>query len=182
MGFGFKLREDARAAHKLVLRMGAVFLIAFVFVRLFAGPFGNFRGSARGEHGVVRGIWYIQMFFTVSKYPPSFAFALVTMSVNFVAMWVFSRDYFSDVQTATRHVAFPLLVFGRVPLFFYVAHHWCYSVVAVLIRVMPRPVEGLTMVHLLLPWTVVLLFLFPCCIRYYNFKCTKPSDSLWRFL
>lgn len=182
MGFGFLLRKDARAAHSRVLKMGFFFIILFVFVRLFAGPFGNFRGSARGEHGVVPGIWDIQMFFTVSKYPPSFAYALITMGVNFVVMWVLSRDYFSDVQTATRHVAFPLLVFGRVPLFFYVAHHWCYSVVAVVIRVLPRPVEGFTMLHLLAPWLCVLLFLFPCCIRYYAFKSTKPSDSLWRFL
>lgn len=56
----------------------------------------------------------------VSKYPPSLSFGLLTLGAMGIILALFYKIY-GDGMKPVRH-ADPLLVFGRVPLFFYLLH------------------------------------------------------------
>ena len=79
-----------------------------------------------------QGDWHVQptlaktviLFFDVEKYPPSLQFLLMTLGVICFLLWGAERWRDSRVLA-------PLIVFGRVPLFFYVAHLYVIHALAV---------------------------------------------------
>ena len=73
-----------------------------------------------------------------------------------------------------------LLVFGRVPLFFYVLHFWVYAALRIVLGVCG--VDGVPISAVFPLYVAVLVLLFFACRRYGAFKQTTPPESLWRFL
>ena len=114
MLFAYWLREDANLAYRRGLRVGIVFLILFVSLRL-AGGFGNLQAAPGNE-------W--TDFLNVVKYPPSLTFSLLTMGINLILLYGFFRLY----ETREKWL-WPLVVFGRVPLFFYISHLFLYAAI-----------------------------------------------------
>ena len=106
------------------------------------------------------------------KYPPAMTFTLLTMGFNLIVLWAFS-------QAKDRAQAFfaPLLVVGRVPLFFYVAHLFVYAEIAYWL--VP---EGGTSIPGMIPfWILGILILYPMCISYGKLKRKKPFNTVLRF-
>ena len=117
-------------------------------------------------------------FLNTTKYPPSLAFLLMTLGPSLLVLALLERRALEP-----RH---PLVVLGRVPLLFYVAHFWALHVMAAALAFlvygqatwrflwMPPPSMGgpaeafpsgygypLWVVYL--AWLVVLLLLWPLC-------------------
>src|SRR5512136_961501 len=69
----------------------------------------------------------------------------------------------------------PLLVFGRVALFFYLLHLWVYSLLGLFFRAG----SGLATMYTI--WLLGLVILYPLCYRYNRFKSSTSLTSLWRF-
>lgn len=88
MAAGPEFQTDASRAHRRALWMGALFLVAFVLVRVLGGKVGNYRGWSRGDG---RDIGFNIEFFDVCKYPPSPAFALLTLGVDMPLIFLFWR-------------------------------------------------------------------------------------------
>jgi len=61
----------------------------------------------------------------VSKYPPSLLFLLVTLGPALVALSLLERVSFDERS--------PLVVFGRVPLFYYVVHWYAIHLTALIL-------------------------------------------------
>ena len=101
--FGYWFSDDSQKAYSRGLRLGLVFLLTFMILRLLDG-FGNIRPRPGDD-------WID--FFNVVKYPPSMTFTLLTTGVNLVVLWLFSR-----VQGQWYLLLRPLSIFGRAPLFF----------------------------------------------------------------
>ena len=94
------------------------------------------------------------------------------MGLNLIVLWAFS-------QAKERAQAFiaPLLVVGRVPLFFYIAHLGLYAGLARWL--VP---EGGTSIPGMIPyWILGVLVLFPLCIWYRQLKYKKPFHIVLRF-
>ena len=76
-----------------------------------------------------------------------------------------------------------LLIYGRVPLFFYLVHFWIYAVVRMFLEL---PGEGgpgaLTLPQCIPVWLGVLFVLSFACVHYGRFKQSCSPESLWRFL
>jgi uncharacterized membrane protein len=138
---------------------GGLLLLCFGLVR-GSGGFGNIHAPAPGWIG----------FLNVTKYPPSLAFLCLTLGVNGVLL---SGVALKGV--GVRYLSPALLVFGRVPLFFYGIHLYLYGLMGWLVP------AGVSPVHMLLFWLVGLVVLYPLCQRYYRFKRTRPASSLWRY-
>lgn len=103
---------------------------------------------------------------TVTKYPPSWAFFLLMLGINFVLLSALAR-------WPARWLA-PLEVYGRAPFFFYLAHLWIFSALSWFFPM------GTSFAVMYLVWAAVVLALYPMCEGYARFKFAKPATSLWR--
>jgi len=105
----------------------------------------------------------------VVKYPPSLTFLLLTLGIDLLAL-----GFFAQANDKTQRVFQPLAIFGRVPLFFYVAHLYLYGLLGLWITT--------DIATMYLYWFSGLMLLFPLCWGYDRFKHNRPTDSLWRSL
>lgn len=162
LAFGQHLSNQPGRTFRRGLSLGVGTLLLFVFIRALDG-FGNVRPMA--------GRTWID-FLNVVKYPPSWAFTLLTMGVNLVLLWFFSR-----IAEKQKSLLQPLAVYGRAPLFFYVAHLFLYAALGALFA------PSGTSIPAMLPfWLLGLLILFPLCITYAWLKQTRPAGRVLRYL
>lgn len=82
--------------------------------------------------------------------------------------------------TWTHWLIFPLLVFGRVPLFFYLVHWLVIGASAAIVHASSS--GGLPLAWVPLYWAGLQIVLFACALPYSRFKERTKNDSLWRFL
>ena len=299
---GAEFRAAPALAHERSRSLGALLLLLFLLLRCFGGAFGNLRGWPRGDGYAADGVSWAGVpllieFFNVCKYPPSPAYVSLTLGVDLLALWFFSRaqvlllaaeagagglaakaaaaaaarqgggdaeapspqqqqpgirrspgrstdlramgraanachradDHDDDGSSSSsssddgdgdgaggdawqrrrrrrrRAASGPsllcclrraadcaraswklcalraLLVFGRVPLFFYVLHFWVYAGVRLLMATC-LGVDGVPLPAVLPLYLAALVLLFFACRRYGAFKSSTPPESLWRFL
>jgi uncharacterized membrane protein len=165
MLFGRWLLADAQKAYQKGLWIGIVLLALFTLLRNADG-FGNIRPR--------EGDTWID-FLNVVKYPPSLTFTFLTMGINLIALWGFSKA--GDAAAMARSVlperagqAFqlairPLVAFGSAPLFFYVLHLYLYML-------MGKSFEpfGTNLPAMYLYWLAGLAILYLPALWYGRFK------------
>jgi uncharacterized membrane protein len=133
-GFAFGsllLRSDRR---KWILTLGFSATTLFFVLRVL-NSYGN--GVAGLPFGYPRsaGPWNVQptlsltviSFFNTLKYPPSLDYLLMTLGPSLILLGLL------DKAKAERGVSRVLLVFGRVPMFYYVLHLYVIHVLAILV-------------------------------------------------
>eukprot|EP00759_Apiculatamorpha_spiralis_P042920 PhF_6_TR40672/c0_g1_i1/m.61098 len=79
---------------------------------------------------------------------------------------------------ALRRIFAFLLIFGRVPLFFYAMHFWLIGVWDVIVTA--AGADGLDYWPLPFFWVLTIGVMVYPCIRYNKFKSKTPATSLWR--
>lgn len=137
--------------------VGGALLIAFVAVR-FSGVIGNINDLK--PEGLIS-------FLSITKYPPSLAFVLLTLGIICLIMALFNRvGYFLDKDD-------PLIVFGRVPFFFYLLH---LTVFCVLGKILSG--SGYALGYGV--WVAVVALVYLPCKWYGNFKKHTSPESVWR--
>jgi predicted acyltransferase len=67
-------------------------------------------------------------FLDVEKYPPSLQFLLMTIGPSLILLALFDR---LDGRVVFDKLTKPLLIFGRVPLFFYILHLYVIHLLAI---------------------------------------------------
>ncbi len=159
---GHWLTKDPQELTRQALGGGGAFLLLFLALRGLDG-FGNIRPRA--------GSSWID-FFNLVKYPPSITFTLLTTGVNLTLLGMFSR-----VGRGTRRFLRPLIVFGRVPLFFYLSHLFLYAGLGHWLSP-----EGTTIISMLPLYLLGLAILFPLCWCYGKLKDRQSANSILRFL
>lgn len=142
--------------------IGTGFLLLFLLVRL-AGSFGNI-------HPVNNSTWIT--FLSVTKYPPSLAYVLLTLGVDLLLLALFAC-----IVTTLRRWAKPLFVFGQTALFFYLAHLYLYAGMGLAIA----PAGGTSLGWMYAYWAGGLVLLYVFCVRYRTFKQGTAPHSVWRF-
>lgn len=163
---------------RFLLGLGITLTSAFVILRwinIYGDPFPwSHQPSAT---------FTVLSFLNVTKYPPSLAFLLMTLGPALVALaWLDRRRF------ASKH---PLIVFGRVPFFFYVAHIALAHIAAIVMNfarygrapflLIPPPSMGspldlfppdygypLWTVYVV--WIVLLALLYPACLWFARLK------------
>jgi uncharacterized membrane protein len=186
------LRPDRR---KWILTLGVSATILFFVVRGI-NLYGN--GIAGLPFGYPRsaGAWTIQAtlsltlisFFNVLKYPPSLDYLLVTLGPSLILLGVL------DGAKAQRGLSQILLVYGRVPLFYYVLHIYLLNVMARLVALAfhqpifygtviadlaQRPVgygHGLPFIYAL--WILCVALLYAPCQWFMQFR-SRHRDWAW---
>ena len=133
-GFAFGsllLRPDRR---KLVLTIG-ICATALFFVLRGINHYGNGVAGIPGRYAYSTGAWSVQpsapltviSFFNTLKYPPSLDYLLMTLGPALILMGLFDR------VEATGGLSRILVVFGRVPMFYYLLHIYVIHLIAIVV-------------------------------------------------
>lgn len=159
--FGRWLHQDAQGAYRKALSLGSSFLAAFVLLRALDG-FGNIQPNPGTT---------LTDFLNPVKYPPSLTFTLLTMGLNFLILFLFSR-----LNQTGKALLKPLQVFGGAPLFFYLTHLFLYAYLGRLVAP-----QGTTLARMYPYWFLGLAVLFPLCRGYARFKRSQPPGSILHY-
>jgi uncharacterized membrane protein len=186
-------RHDRR---KWTLGLGVALTLAFFVLRTL-NLYGNGDAGISSFVSSSVGPWKLQpsltltiiAFFNTLKYPPSLDYLLMTLGPALIVLACL------DGVTAERGLGQILLVFGRVPLFYYVVHIFLIHALAIFVGLLFRqPVSwlwhgsfvlqdspvgyghGLPFVYLM--WFIALLILYLPCKSYMAFK-NRHRDWVW---
>jgi uncharacterized membrane protein len=154
--FGRWLLKDQQQAYSAAWKIGLGFLSAFLVIRYLDG-FGNILPRM--------GNTWID-FLNLVKYPPSITFTLLTMGLNLILLGLFAMTS-EKVQT----FFYPLVVYGRAPLFFYVVHLFLYAGLGLWLTP-----GGTSLVAMYPYWLLGLLILFPVCL-FYGWLRQRPTAN-----
>jgi len=124
MALGFCLGplylQEPRRRQRLLIRSGTAATIGFVLLRAL-----NHYGDPVPWVAQPTAVDTVLSFLNTTKYPPSLAFLLMTLGPVLLALgWL---DRYAPKPTH------PLIVFGRVPLFYFVLHFYAAHLAAVLL-------------------------------------------------
>jgi uncharacterized membrane protein len=173
--FGTLLQRSDRRVW--MLRLGTAMTVAFLVLRL-TNVYGN---PPALPGGVTPGDWHVQrtvektviLFLDTEKYPPSLQFLLMTLGPSLLLLGWLDRKRLSWLGQR-------VVVFGRVPMFFYVLHLYSIHTLAVVVAALagqpyswllhggfflsyPQGPYGHNLPFIYLMWAIVVLLLyFPC--------------------
>ena len=121
--FGRVLQLEAESRRKWMLRIGTALTLAFILIRAL-----NLYGNPTRWVSQATPLFTMLSFLRVTKYPPSLDFLLMTLGPALLLLaWLERRQLAS---------ANPLLVFGRVPLFYFIVHLYAAHFVALVLAFM----------------------------------------------
>jgi uncharacterized membrane protein len=110
--FGSLLTSERGRRRRRLLTIGGSAFALFVLLRAL-----NVYGDPAPWVPQARGAWYTLLsFLNTQKYPPSMLFLLMTLGPSIIAVALFDR------AREPGALARPFVVFGRVPLFYYLLH------------------------------------------------------------
>ena len=161
----------------LLLRCGLAMVGAFVLLRST-----NMYGDAVGWRARSSTVLTILSFLNVTKQPPSLLFLLVTLGGALLLL--------RALDVRTPQILKPALVFGRVPLFYFLLHlplihllavvacyamngavHWMFeSPTLAVYPFTPPPVWGVSLPWIYLLWAAVVSSLYPVCAWFASVK------------
>ncbi len=119
--FGSLLTSEGGRRRRALLATGGAAVALFVLLRAL-----NFYGDPVPWSPQARGAWYTFLsFLNTQKYPPSLLFLLMTLGPAILALALFDR------AGGPGGPARPFVVFGRVPMFYYLLHVPLMHLVAV---------------------------------------------------
>jgi uncharacterized membrane protein len=179
--FGPVLLRPETERRRILLRLGAGLTLGFIVLRGL-----NFYGDPRPWNAQASGLYTLLSFLNTTKYPPSLSYLLMTLGPSIMALAWLERWR----GLAARF----FLVFGRVPLFFYILHLFLIHALALGLgmllgyspgRFMVEPFLhrlpadwgfGLPVVYLV--WLIVVLALFPVCRWFAGLKARRREAWL----
>jgi hypothetical protein len=127
-------------------------------------------------------------FFNVNKYPPSLAYILITLGPALLFLYA--------IETINNSATNFLLVFGRVPFFYYLLHILVIHVGAIIgllisgkdwklmiltnEKLQSGALEGYgySLFTVYLVWIAIVLLLYPICKKYMEYK-VNNKDKWW---
>jgi uncharacterized membrane protein len=110
--------KPAEERRRFLFRTGWALIVAFIVVRGV---------NLYGDPAPWSGPRVLLSFLNTTKYPPSLSFLLMTLGPSMMLLAWFERVSFSRTN--------PLIVFGRVPLFYFVLHFFAAHAIAVILAV-----------------------------------------------
>jgi uncharacterized membrane protein len=176
--FGRVLTLPDERRRRWIVGLGASATVAFLALRAL-----NRYGDPHPWEQQPRALFTVLSFVNCHKAPPSLDFLLMTLGPGLIALGALD-----GVRVGAGN---PLLVFGRVPLFFYVAHLPVLRLTAAIVFA-PRigafslllppgnpvpPGYGLQLPGVYLAWALLVIALYPACRWYARLK--ERSRSPW---
>jgi uncharacterized membrane protein len=186
-GFGagklFELPESKRK--QLFFKIGLMALALFVVVRSL-----NIYGDSFKWELQKSALFTFLSFINVTKYPPSLVFCLLTLGAMFLLL-----SCLEGLQNKFAEIA---MVYGKVPLFYFLIHWYILHPIMFLIVFIqgyrpsdlvfgvnlgrPKRVNGLNLWYIYLIWIFVVILLYPVCKWYGSYKARHKEKEWLRYL
>ena len=163
--------------------IGIGLTLLFILLRGF-----NLYGEPGAWQVRTSSVFSVMSFLNTTKYPPSLHFLLMTMGPALIIL--------AAVELIEYRLAKPVIVFGRVPFFFYVLHLYVIHALAMLLLVVQghdwqeyilsaRGIVsgtlsnfGLGLGAVYTIWIVIVILLYPVCNWYQTYR-EKNSSKGW---
>lgn len=190
VGYGLGAIYAWSAARRRVLlsRLGIALTLAFLALRAL-NAYGDPSRWTRHDPPV----YTVLSFLNATKYPPSLLFLLMTLGPALL--------FLRTVDGGTPRVLRPAIIFGRVPLFYYVVHFPLIHLLALVTCVVrygsghwmfespdlghypftPPPGWGYSLPIVYLVWAVIVCAMYPLC-RWYAAVKARRSDPWLSYL
>ncbi len=185
--FGALLQLPAVKRRRLMAVIGLAAIVLFAVLRatnIYGNPTNTpFPGAGPfvPQHSAAM---RLVAFLNVEKYPPSLQFLLMTLGPGILALAAFD-----GIQSARHAIARVLIVFGRVPLFYYVIHIYAAHLIALAVALgfhqptkrlldgsyfvsPPEPGYGHHLPFIYLIWILLNVALYFPCRWYAEYKST----------
>ncbi len=173
--------EKRRRKSLLFIGLGAILL----FIALRAN---NFYGDAANWSSQKNMLYSLLSFTNVTKYPPSLLYSLITLGPALVFLSVSERPLKSFGKK--------IIVFGKVPMFYYLAHILIIHIFASIAALMTGYPEmlmlntsvfkttalkgyGFNLVEVYIIWVAIIFFLYPFCKWFGQYKTANQSKDWW---
>ncbi len=183
-GLGSIYRWPAERRRSFLLRVGLALTIAFPLLR-----WTNIYGDPNPWSVQKSAAFTFLSFLNATKQPPSLLFLLMTLGPALLFLWAFDGGCPDGLR--------PVLVFGRVPLFYFIVHLPLIHLIAVGIcyaryghvywmfqspsldhyPFTAPPGWGLSLPAIYLVWVLVVLMLYPLCVWFSRLK--QRSTAAW---
>jgi uncharacterized membrane protein len=172
---------DSAKRRKLLLRIGLLAIVLFVILRAT-----NLYGDPAHWSVQKNGIFSLMSFLNCTKYPPSLLYTLMTLGpVLMILSWM------EGIKTKTLE---PFMVFGRVPLFYYILHFYLIHITSITLYSITSgtpfsaidfhfnkgfgglpPGAGYILPWSYVAWFIIVLALYPVCVWYNRYKSTHKK-------
>jgi uncharacterized membrane protein len=183
-GIFFTAKFSPRQRQKILTLMGVAALLIFIVVR-FINIYGDPVAWTVQRNGFITFLSFIK----VQKYPPSLMYMCVTAGCALLAL--------SFLETFKNSFTRIMLVYGRVPFFYYILHFYLVHLLAAIAfflrghsvqdaidsaRNLPFifiiPGEGYSLAAVYIVWLAMVIFLYPLCKWYDRYK-TNHKEKRW---
>jgi uncharacterized membrane protein len=181
LGMIYKKSVDAAKRQRILLIAGFGAITLFVIIRAI-----NIYGDPAPWAAQKNGVFTLMSFLNCTKYPPSLLYSLMTLGPMLIIL--------SLLEKRPMHFLNPLLIFGRVPLFYYILHFYVIHVVSLTFYLQKTgkslssldfhfdrsfggitPDGGYSLGITYLFWISIVLALYPVCKWYYHYKSTHNN-------
>lgn len=183
LGRFYALGYDPIIRRKNLLMLGIASITLLLILRA-----GNWYGDAAHWSIQKDPLFSLLSFLNVTKYPPSLLYILITLGPSLI--------FLALTEKKLRAWTTKIVIFGRVPMFYYLAHILLIHILAVAAAlatgypdmiVLNKPLNTITglrgygfnllSVHLL--WVVHIVILYPLCEWFDAYKRTHQSKYWW---
>ena len=187
LGFSMGKIFETEAGHrnKTLLWAGLSALAIFVLLR-----FINIYGDPAPWQTQKDSLFTFLSFINVTKYPPSLSYILLFLGIAFLLL-----RFADKFPSFIRNI---LLVYGRVPMFYYLLHFYFIRLATVVMVYAqgfawkdlafgpfklgrPEAGSGIGLSYVILAWIVLVVLLFPLCKWYGAYKARHPEKTWLKY-
>ncbi len=180
--FGTVFLQSPNSRRELLYKFGIGFMGLFLLLRL-----NNIYGDPEPWQAQRNPLFTVFAILNCEKYPPSLSYLLITISIMMLLLAFFESQKLILVKE-------PLLMFGQVPLFFYLIHlplihgtalaltyfrglpiDWQFGRGRHAFPTIPTPEYGFNLPTVYCVWVVMILLLYPLCKNFSRFKLNHPE-------
>ena len=173
---------DQKKRKKILVWTGISSIILFIILRS-----GNFYGDASHWSVQKNPLFSLLSFLNVTKYPPSLLYVLMTLGPSFI--------FLALAEGRVTSLKEKIIVFGRVPMFYYLAHillihvfamigavilgyKWSDMILTTMINRAPAlKGYGFNLIIVYMVWVALILMLYPLCKWFDRYKRIHQSGK-----
>lgn len=193
--FGAIVKSSPEARQRYTAWIGAIATALFLLLRGF-----NHYGNGMNPNMFATGPWQhmssklmtLASFLNTTKYPPSLDYLLMTLGPALIALSLFDRFDWGNGWIGRKFV-----VFGRVPMFYYICHLFTVHLVALALALAfhqparhlgwggggffigsPQPGFGFNLPMIYFAWALIIFILYFPCAWYAKYK-AEHKENIW---